>query len=61
MKLGVAERMAACDGWENGDGETARTQAYIVAVEETIVAQGGDEEDEDAPPARRVRRGRRAA
>lgn len=61
MKLGVAERMAACDGWENGDGETARTQAYIGAVEDTTVGQGGDEEDEDAQPTRRVRKGRRAA
>lgn len=71
MKLSVATcGMADRDG-EDCDGNTARTQAYIMSVEDTSATQGGDEEDEDADlytrqafgsqPTRRVRKGRRAA
>lgn len=61
MKLSIATcGMADRDG-EDCDGNTARTQAYILSVEEAFIPQGGDEEDEDAQPVRRVRKGRRAA
>ena len=63
MKLGIANGGGMCDGWEDGDGNTAHTQAHILAVEEPVshtLEERGEEDDTDLPvPTRSHTRARR--
>ena len=57
MKLNISDR-AACSDWEDGDGNTATTQAYIQAQETALdhsSAHCEDQEDTDAEVPKRSR------